>query len=323
LKEIAMTPELPQEPGIDARGLEQTPPPAYDVCNPDRLPADRVTFVDAIHQQFLQSLGLELSNYLDMPVKASPAGIDQIPVATFLAIGNEDACVITLDLASTRGQAWVGLSAKLVFHILDILLGTPQPATPAARATITEIERHVLAEFFDTLVVRLVDAWAPSGISLRMGSIGTIDQARQAADLDGTALVLNCSVRVQEQDDTFRVAVPVLAVRLAAQQNEQKAAAEVAGETAARTALLETVGTATLELEAYLGGSSIRLGDLAAMQAGQILVLTQPAGSQLDCVVNGKTKFRGEWIALGDRHGLQVESLVDAEVGGKKLAVGA
>jgi len=140
--------------------------------------------------------------------------------------------------------------------------------------------------------------------------VGTTEQVRQGADLDGTALVLNCTVRVQDEDETLRVAVPVLAIRLAALQNEQKAAAEVAGETAARTALLEAVGGATLEVEAYLGGSAIRLGDLAAMQAGQILMLTQPAGSQLDCVVNGKTKFRGEWIALGDRHGLQVDSLV-------------
>lgn len=127
--------------------------------------------------------------------------------------------------------------------------------------------------------------------------------------------MLDCGVRIQEGDETFRVAVPVLAVRLAALQNDQQAAAEVAGETAARIALLDSIGGATVAVEAYLGGSAIRLGDLAAMQAGQILVLTQPAGSQLDGVVNGKMKFRGEWIALGDRHGLQVESIVEA---GKK-----
>jgi len=287
-----------------------TPEQPYDVCNPDRLPADRITFVDAIHQQFLQSFGPALSEYLDTPVRTAPAGIDQIPVAKFFADGSEDACAIALELESTRGQAWVGLSGKLVFRILDILLGAPQPPTPAARATITEIERHVLREFFDLLVTRLVAAWAPSGISLRMGPIDTTDQVRQAAGVEGTALVLNCSVQIQEESAAFRVAVPVLAVRLAAQQNEQKAAAEVAGETAARTALLETVGAAILDVEASLSGSSIRLGDLAAMQVGQILVLTQPAGSQLDCSVNGKTKFRGEWIALGDRHGLQVESMV-------------
>ena len=122
--------------------------------------------------------------------------------------------------------------------------------------------------------------------------------------------VLNCKVSIAENEDTFRVAVPVLAVRLAALQNEQKAAAEVSGETAARTARLDAVSGATVQLEAILSGSSIRLGDLAAMQAGQILVLTEPAGSQLDCLVNGKAKFRGEWIAFGDRRGLQVDAVV-------------
>jgi flagellar motor switch protein FliM len=309
-----MTPELP----IDGSGLQPPPPPAYDVCNPDRLPADRLTFVDAIHQQFLQSFGLALANYLDTPVKALAAGIDQLPVAAFLQAGAHDACVISFDLASTRGQAWVGLSAKFVFHILDVLLGAPQTSTPTTRTTVTEIEQHVLREFFDLLASSLVNAWAPSGVALKMGAVRTIDELRQEADLDGTALVLNCTVKIQDGDETFRVAVPVLAVRLAAQQNEQKAAAEVAGETAARNALLDAVGGATLEVEAYLAGSSIRLGDLASMQAGQILVLSQPAGSQLECIVNGKTKFRGEWIALGDRHGLQVESIVGAGVAGNK-----
>jgi flagellar motor switch protein FliM len=263
-----------------------------------------------------------LASYLDTPVKATPTGIDQWPLKKFLDAGAEDACVVTLTLASTLGRAWVGLSGKLVFHALDILLGAPAVATPAARGAITEIERHVLREFFDALAATLVNAWEPSGLSLRMGSIATVDQARRTADLDGTALVLNCSLRIQEQDDTFRVAVPVLAVRLAALENQQKAAAEVAGETAARTALLETLDAATVEVEAHLAGSAIRLGDLAAMQAGHILVLTQPAGSQLECTVNGRTKFRGEWIALGDRHGLQVESVVDSDAAAKSKAAG-
>lgn len=309
-----MTPELP----IHGGALPTPPPPAYDVCNPDRLPADRVAFVDTIHQQFLASFGTALSGYLDTPVKATPSGIDQLSAKAFLQAGADDACVITFDLASTRGQAWVGLSAKFVFRVLDILLGTPPTTASASRTTLTEIERHVLREFFESLGSTLVGAWASSGIAMRMGSIATIDTLRQDADLDGAVLVLNCMMRMQDVDETFRVAVPALAVRLAALQNEQKAAAEVAGETAARNTLLEVLGTATVQVEAFLGGSEIRLGDLAAMQAGQILVLTQPAGSQLECAINGKVKFRGEWIALGDRHGLQVEAIVEESAATKK-----
>ncbi|MEI9975166.1 MAG: hypothetical protein WDO73_25795 [Ignavibacteriota bacterium] len=78
----------------------------------------------------------------------------------------------------------------------------------ASRTTVTEIERHVLREFFDSLVASLVDAWEPSGLALRMSSIRTVDEVRQEADLDGTALVLNCTIRIQDVDERFRVAVP-------------------------------------------------------------------------------------------------------------------
>jgi flagellar motor switch protein FliM len=304
-----MTPESPNA-AID--GLVEASRPAYDVCNPDRLPAERVTFVDGIHLQFLQAFGEELASYLDTPVEAIPAGIDQLPVAGFLAgSATTDACVLTLELSPMRGNAWVGLSAPLIFRVLDILLGSPQTAAPSARTSITEIEQHVLREFFQTLLKTLDGAWAASGIALRLASLGTAEEASQTADPDGTALVLNCKVKIAEAEETFRVAVPVLAIRLAALQNEQTAAGQAAGEVAARTALLNVVGGAAIQLEAILGGSNIRLGDLAAMQPGQILMLTQPAGSQLECLVNGKPKFRGEWIAHGDRHGLQVETVVD------------
>jgi flagellar motor switch protein FliM len=293
-----------------------TPEAAYDVCNPDWLPAERVAFVGAIHQQFLQAFGQALTSYLDTPVEAAPAGIDQLPVAKFLEAGAGDACVIVLDLATTGGQAWVGLSGRLVFRVLDILLGAPAApggAPPAVRAAVTEIECDVLREFFDALVDSLASAWALSGITLGMNSIGSIAEVRQAADLEATALVLNCSVQMQDAEETFRVAVPSLAIRLAALPHEQKAAAAVAGETAQRTALLDTLGSANLQIEALLAGSSIRLSDLAAMKPGQILVLTQPAGSPLQCTVNGKTKFLGEWIVLGDRAGLQIASLVEVK----------
>jgi flagellar motor switch protein FliM len=273
--------------------------------------------VDGIHREFLRSFGEALANYLDLPVEASPAGVDQLPVADFLEASAADPCLITLDLAPMRSQGWIALSQGFVFRVLDILLGAPQTAAPGVRTTITEIEQHVLREFFQTLLTTLGAAWASSGISVGMASIGTAEEVRQATAPDGTALVLNCKVSFSEAEESFRVVIPALAVRLAALQNQQNAAGRPTGEAATRAALLDALSGATVQLEAVLAGSHIRLGDLAAMEPGQILVLTQPAGSQLDCLVNGKAKFRGEWIAHGDRRGLQVDALADPAVAGK------
>ena len=310
-----MTPEpIDEKPGLsDAlRSAHDTPRPAYDVCTPDKLPADRVGFVDAIVQQFLETLAQELTAYLDTPVAGIPAEAVQMPLSEFLGGDGAHAAILTLELSPMQGHAWIGLSGGFLFRVLDILLGAPQTATPTARTSITEIEQHVLREFFHVLVTTLDAAWKPSGIHLRMSSIDSADEVRKTANLDGTALILNCKTKFGEAEESFRVAVPVLAIRLAALENERSNAAQVTSETTARAVRLNVLSGATLQMEAVLGGSSIRLGDIATMQPGQILMLSQPAGAQLDCLVNGKPKYRGEWIAHGDRHGLQVESLLDS-----------
>lgn len=283
-------------------------------CTPDRFPADRIAFAEELHLRFLEAFGQRLGEHLDRAVKGVPAGIDQMPLTDFLEQSASDACMVRFELAPMRGQAWAGLSRGLVFRVLDILLGSSQSA-PAARTTITEIEKHLLHDFFDLLTGTLDAAWKASGVSLTISVIGTAGEVRQAAPADGTALVWNCKLDLGEAAETFRVAIPVLAVRLAALQVERSAAAQVSSETAAQTALLEIVSSARLEVEAVLSGSSIRLGDLASLHPGQILMLNRAAGSPLECLVNGKPKFRGDWIAEGDRHGLQLDTALEGTSG--------
>jgi flagellar motor switch protein FliM len=300
----------PEPPNTANGGLREVAGPAYDVCNPDRLPAERVVFVDGIHRQFLEAFGQAAGAYLDTPVAAAPGGVEQMAIASFLDTSATDACLIALDLAPMPGQGWVGMSPGFLFRALDILLGAPPAATPAGRTTITEIERHVLREFFQVLLTALGAAWAPGGIRLHAASIGPPQELRHAPDADGAALVLHCEVKFSEAEEHFRVAIPVLAIRLAALQQEQHAAGQATAEAPTRAALLQAVSSATVQVEAVLGGSTIRLGDLAAIETGQILMIDQPATSQLDCLVNGKAKYRGDWISHDDRHGLQIESLV-------------
>ena len=66
-------------------------------------------------------------------------------------------------------------------------------------------------------------------------------------------------------------------------------------------------------MEAVLAGSSLRMSDLAAMEPGHVLMLAQAAGSPLMCLVNGKPKYRGEWITHGDRQAFQVDSRITPE----------
>jgi flagellar motor switch protein FliM len=285
--------------------------PAYDAVAPDLLPVDQVAFVETIHNHFLTALSQSLAAYLDTPCTATPAGIDQTPAAAFLESAEKDACLLTLQLTPIKGNSWITLGQGLVFRVLDILLGARPGATTGARAGITDIERHVLRELFELLMGALNTSWSPTGLGFHIDPAGSTGDVPAAAESDGATMILKCNVRLGEAEELFRVAVPVLSVRLAILQSEEAAGLSPA-QSPAHADLLDAVSSASLQLEAVLGGSSLRMSDLAAMQPGQVLVLGQPAGSPLDCLVNGKAKFRGEWITQGDRPAFQVDALVES-----------
>ena len=305
--------------GSDA--LEDGPPPPYGVCQPGRLPSERLAFVDDLHRQFLQQFSQALSGYIDTPVQMTPGEIEQLPVAEFLKVAATDACVVTLSLAPMSGQSWVSLSPGFLFRVLDILLGAPQTVGPQAvaapvRSAVTDIEVHVLREFFQILHTALENAWSAGGVGFAIASTGAAPELRQVADPDGTTLVMGCKARIGEVEGTMHVAIPVLAVRLAALLCQESANNRPAEDNPARSAVLSALGSATLLLEATLSGSAIRMSELAAIKPGQVLTLGQPADSPLECRINGKVKFLGEWVANGNRHALQVDSLVQPVSGG-------
>ena len=104
--------------------------------------------------------------------------------------------------------------------------------------------------------------------------------------------------------ETFRIAVPAFLARLAALQSASATAEEAPAPV--REMILGALRRANVSVEAVLSGSTLRMGDLLAMEPGHVLMLAQPAGSPLECRINGKPKFRGEWIRHGNRQALEL-----------------
>jgi flagellar motor switch protein FliM len=257
-----------------------------------------MAFVRAIQEKFLRGFAEELAIRLETPVAGRLAAVQPLSGSEFLQSGDEFGCLLALDAEPVRGQAFIGLSAGLVAYLLRVLLGAPPTPEDGPRA-VTDIELHILREVFELLTRELSAAWKPSSIAFRWTSTG----AGEAAAGQGMMLVFDCRMDVDEGERTFRIAMPAFLARLAALQSapaSEEASAPV------RETILNALRRANVGVEAVLAGSTLRMSDLLAMEPGHVLMLAQPAGSPLECRINGKPKFHGEWIARGDRRGLEL-----------------
>ncbi len=277
-------------------GIAGTNP--YAVCVPGALPVHQIAFVDTIHRKFLHAMERRLGTALEIPVSAEQGTIEQAPFAEFVSASEPDACMIPL-IATPGGDAILELSPGFVHGLLNVLIGAPENAQRPGRS-ITGIERHILRECFEGMVAELKAAWSAQGVTF---DCGTPMEPETSPVLEGSAVVITALFTFAGVQEPIRLALPALLVRLAAKEAN---AAPVQSHTTARPLLLAAMRTATLRVEAILGGASLRMGDLLALEPGQVLTLGPPAKCSVDCVINGVSKFRAELISNGQCQALQI-----------------
>jgi flagellar motor switch protein FliM len=250
----------------------------------------------------------ELSEVLQTPVTASLNEARKVAFSAMLDKAEAGGCMIALDLAPLRGYVLLDFPPALLLRVLDILLASPPDAVAGSRGSVTEIELHILREFFDIFIKSLRGAWENVyPIELKLLSTG-IEETRQAvsAGVDEIALATGASLSIGDVKATFDIAIPGFLARLAEAHSRDRIS-RASSPAPVQENLLAALGRATVQVEAVLQGASVRMGDLVAMRQGQILLLGTSPGSPFDCLINGKPQFKGEMVATGNRQGFQIE----------------
>jgi flagellar motor switch protein FliM len=273
------------------------PPSEYEACDPGALPAGQMAFVRALQEKFIGAFSESLADRLETQVSGKLAGVQPLSRSAFLRSVEDGGCLLTLSAEPVRGQALIALSPGLVAYLLRVLLGAPASSVSEHR-TVTDIELYILQETFELFARELTNAWKATGIAFRRLPAG----AREAAAWQGTMLVFECHLDFGDAQETFRVAAPAFLARLAALQFISVAVEE--SPAPVREMILNSLRGANVNVEAVLPGSTLKMGDLLAMEPGHVLMLGQPAGAPVECRISGKPKFRGEWISHGNHQAL-------------------
>jgi len=277
---------------------------------PSALPDDRVLFVETIHRRFLQSLSRRLTESLETPVTAELSGTEQMRFADFLASCHGESCPIALNAKARAAQAILELTPGFLHRVLALLIGAPLQESRPERS-ISGIERHILRECVDGITTDLREIWASQGVEFEPDSIAREDEPAASLPPDGSAVVATFQVSFGGSQESLRLALPALMVRLAAEGMHETIAPSSA---ASRPMLLEALRAAEVRVEAVMSGPSLRMRDLVGLAPGQVLMLGAPANCSIECTVNGVSKFRGELVSSGRNQGFQIDAPIEPGV---------
>lgn len=66
------------------------------------------------------------------------------------------------------------------------------------------------------------------------------------------------------------------------------------------------IDNVTVRLEAYLGGSSMTVAELAALSAGAVVPLDAPLSQAVELRLNGIAVAKGELVSVGDKFAVRL-----------------
>jgi flagellar motor switch protein FliM len=261
-----------------------------------------VAHAERMHHAFLETLRLKLESALGTATETAFIRMEQSFLSRCVTEAEPGMHDVLLSLAPLAGYAVLRVSQELLFKVLDILLASPAAATGERGETVTAIELHVLRGFFKTFSEALSETWkSVPQVALTLAPERSEDVL--AAYRESHVLAIKSRLEIDGVSGAFDVVLPAFVARLSAQLLEPDR-----GEAPSRR-IAAALGAARLDIDAVLSNLTIRLGDLAELKTGQILLAKNTADSTFECLVNKKSQFNGELVPAGDRYGFQLIEL--------------
>jgi flagellar motor switch protein FliM len=282
----------------------------FDFRRPDRIAKSQLRAIHLLHEAFARNLASSLSAYLRSYMTVNLISVEQLSYGEFLEGLASPSCIVSLSLKPYDGNALIEINPTLVFPILEIILGGKGKSSETKRREITEIEQHLLDTLFRIILNDLKEAWkSVAVINFKIEAIATEPQMVQILSPTEAVVAIAIEIRIGDSSGTLNVAIPAINIKMIGQKFEQQWMLRKTEPTEAEQArMLNLLSNSLVRMDARLEGPRLKVADLMDLEVGDCLKFDYLIEKKLDCLMNGKLKFRGHIV---DYHHKRVLTVAD------------
>jgi flagellar motor switch protein FliM len=289
-------------------GAAPPPEPAkaekYDFMRPDRIPQSQLRTIRILHENLARSLGSTFSAYFRSPVTVTVSSFEQLSYGEFIRDLSSPTVAAALSLRPYESRGVIELGPAAFFPMLEMLLGG-SGKTPARilHREITEIEQKLLEMLLRVMTQELREAWKSlAPIEFTLQAIEKEPQTLQVLAPSEAVIAVGLEISVGRHSGPLNIAIPSVVIKMVRHKFEQqwilRSGEMPAGEQAKMMRLIEK---AALDVEVSLEGARIRMGDLANLKPGELVIFDIPAGRPAQCLVNGRPQLTGQMARKSGR----------------------
>lgn len=311
--------------GVSADAEEAARPRAaggvqpYDIGRQERLVRGRMPTLELIHERFARGLRSGLANLTHRSAEISVAPVRVVKYSEFLRNLAIPTSLNLVQVKPLRGTGLMVFEPNLVFQVVDTLFGGPGKLTARMEGReLTPTETRIVMRMLSLAFDAYQKAWQPVyPVTLEQVRSETSVQFANIATPSEIVVVATLSVDLGGGSGDFHVCLPYAMLEPIRRVIYSSVQAD-RGEADSRwlSLLSAQVYRSDVELVANLAHATVSIGQLMALQPGDVVALDLPdrvvaevdGVSVVECrygVVNGQYALKVERVLSGEQDGGQ------------------
>ncbi len=286
----------------------------YDFVRPDKLSGDQLRSLQRMHEQVAQHWAMRLSSYLRDTVEVELISIGQLTFDVFRNSLANPTFINILSLDPLEDRAICTVDMKLAFSLIDRMLGGTGSSLEDIRP-LTYIEQSLMDNVVSSFLASFRQGW--EGLLEFTPSVESREMDPQSLQvIPSSEMVMIISFNLSAEDvlepGEISFCLPFLCLDPIMDKlgGDFKFAVTRRKQTQAQRKHIEQVlGRSTLPVTAVLGGSDLTVGEVLALETGDVLVLDTLVDQALPCQIADLVKVSGRPGRSGRRVGLLIEEV--------------
>lgn len=287
----------------------------YNFRRPDRVSKEQLRSLHYLHDRFARNFSSSLSAYLRALIDVNLYSVEQFTYAEFILSLPDPTYFNAISMDPLEGNSVLEINPKILFPMIDKILGGKGEDFGGGMRTITDIERTLIEGVVKLILKDLEESWKQI-VKLKMSIVATetSPQLIQVVAPNEIVVLIVFELKVGEAKGFMNFCIPSIVLEPIAKRFSQdwyadRAKTSIEEIKKIKLNLLKT----HFKMEAGIYGNYITTHDLLNLKAGDLLKLESKVTDPIQLHINGVNKFNAYQIRKGRKKAVQVINLIQRE----------
>ncbi|QDT10594.1 flagellar motor switch protein FliM [Planctomycetes bacterium K23_9] len=315
--ESTSPPHLKTREAVDSVADRPSSGPAvqpYDFRAPPQLRRDQVQALhvlsDVVAMQFSRSVSTLMRGEIDCQLM----DVDQCRHQDFVCQMDDPSCYCVIEPRPLSGQWMLDIPSKLLFAMIDRMLGGEPFPDDSPQRPMTDIEKRLIGRVVDKFLDNVSEAWQQViAIHPVVASIENHPHCVASASPNESVVRVRYSATISSVRGEFWLAIPISTIdHLSDRMNPESWENEMskASTEASRQTITQQLADAPINVVVNLAKSTISTRDLLGLSVGDVIATEKPVAEPMELAISNVPKFNVRAGAFQKKVAVQIESTV-------------